>query len=90
MSPSTPDTEPQPGRLDRVLAYMALGIAALSVICMFVVLVTRWLNPATDFDAVGWQTVAAVPVIGLPIAFGLIILLLIINFVRRSRAGRNA
>lgn len=69
---------------------MALGIAALSVICMFVVLVSRWLNPGIDYTAIGWQTVAAVPVIGLPIAFGLIILLLIINFVRKARAGRNA
>lgn len=90
MSTSSPANEPQPGRLDRVLAYLSLGLVAISVISMFVVLIARWLNPATDFTTFGWQFVANLPVFGLPIAFGMIILLLIINFVRKARAGRKA
>ena len=57
---------------------------------MFVVLIARWLNPATDFSVAGWQFAANLPVFGLPIAFGMIVLLLIINFVRKARAGRKA
>ncbi|MCB1298244.1 MAG: hypothetical protein KDB08_04595 [Microthrixaceae bacterium] len=89
MSTPTPTNEPQPGPIDRLLSYVALGLVAVSIISMFVVLIARWLNPATDFDAFGWQFAANIPVFGLPIAFVLIIILLILNFVRKSRARRE-
>ena len=90
MSTPTPTNEPQPGPIDRLLSYVALGLVAVSIISMFVVLIARWLNPATDFSVAGWQFAANLPVFGLPIAFGMIVLLLIINFVRKARAGRKA
>lgn len=90
MSTPTPTNEPQPGRIDRVLAYVSLGLVAISVTAMFVVLIARWLNPATDFNTFGWQFTANLPVFGLPIAFLGIIALLIISYVRKARAGRKA
>ncbi|HPT95662.1 MAG TPA: hypothetical protein PLA13_04505 [Microbacteriaceae bacterium] len=90
MSTPSSSNDPQPGRIDRVLAFTAVGLVAVSIISMFVVLIARWLNPATDFSVAGWQFAANLPVFGLPIAFGMIVLLLIINFVRKARAGRKA
>lgn len=90
MSRSTPTNEPQPGRIDRILAFTAVTLVAISIISMFAVLIARWLDPATDFTNVGWQIAANLPVFGLPIAFIMIILLLVINFARKARSGRKA
>ena len=87
MSTSPDAPELQPGRIDRLLAFMSLGIVGASVICFFAIMIAR---PAgvTDFSVGLWPLVSIFPLIGLPIAFLLIIALLILNFVRRGRAGK--
>ncbi|MDQ2689112.1 MAG: multidrug ABC transporter ATPase [Chloroflexota bacterium] len=75
-------------RLDRILAYMALGLTALSIICFFSVILARPFG-VTDFSGGLWPTIVVLPLIALPLAFVLIIVLLIVNFVRRSRANRG-
>ena len=75
-------------RIDRVLAYMALGLTVLSVVCFFVVILARPFG-VTDFSEGLWPTIVVLPLVALPIAFVLIIALLIMNFVRRARANRG-
>jgi hypothetical protein len=74
-------------RIDRVLAYMALGLTVLSIVCFFAVILARPFG-VTDFSAGLWPTIVVLPLIALPVAFLLIVALLIMNFVRRSRANR--
>ncbi|HET8927064.1 MAG TPA: multidrug ABC transporter ATPase [Microbacterium sp.] len=75
-------------RIDRILAYMALGLTVLSIVCFFSVILARPFG-VTDYSAGLWPTIIVLPVIALPLAFVLIIALLIVNFVRRARANRN-
>jgi hypothetical protein len=76
-------------RIDRVLTYMALGLTVLSIVCFFAVILARPLG-VTDFAAGLWPTVVILPLIALPIAFLMIVALLVMSFVRRSRANKGA
>ncbi|WP_087129555.1 multidrug ABC transporter ATPase [Microbacterium esteraromaticum] len=82
-SPETPI-----GRFDRVLAYTALTLAAASIICFFAIIIgTASGMSQAAFGGGVWPFVAALPLFGLPLAFVMIITLLIISFVRKGRAG---
>lgn len=74
-------------RIDRILAFMALGLTVLSIVCFFAVILAR---PAgvVDFSQGLWPTIIIMPEIALPLAFLLIVALLVMSFVRRSRANR--
>jgi FtsH-binding integral membrane protein len=76
-------------RIDRILAYMALGLTVLSIVCFFAVILARPLG-VDDFSAGLWPLVVVLPLIALPIAFVMIVVLLIMSFVRRSRANKGA
>lgn len=89
---STQNSEPEVPirRLDRFLAFTALGIAAASVICFFAIIIGS--ATGMDQDAFGaglWPAVAAIPLYGLPLAFVLIILLLVMTFIRKGRAAKR-
>lgn len=82
--------EPRVGRLDRFLAYTALIIAAASIICFFVIIIGTSTGMSQESFGTGiWPFVAALPLYGLPLAFVMIIALLIISFVRKGRAGKK-
>jgi TRAP-type C4-dicarboxylate transport system permease small subunit len=82
--------DPPVRRIDRILAYMALGIAVLSVLCLFAIMISTAAGMQHDDYAGGaWPIVATLPLIGLPIAFVLILVLLITSIVRRGKAGRS-
>ena len=74
--------------VDRFLAFTALGLAAAAIVCFFAVIIAR---PAgvTDFSEGIWPLVVLFPAIALPLAFILIVVLLIVSFVRRARANRE-
>jgi len=74
-------------RIDRILAFMALGLTVLSIVCFFAVILAR---PAgvVDFSQGLWPTIIVMPLIALPIAFVLIVVLLVMCFVRRARANK--
>ncbi len=76
-------------RIDRILAYMALGLTILSIVCFFAVILAKPLG-VEDFSQGVWPLVVVLPLVALPIAFVMIIVLLIMSFVRRSRAGKGA
>ncbi len=76
-------------RIDRILAYMALGLTILSIVCFFAVILAKPLG-VEDFSQGVWPLVVVLPLVALPIAFVMIIVLLIMSFVRRSRASKGA
>lgn len=67
---------------------MGLGLIVVSIVCFFVVLAARPLG-VTDFTAGVWPAVVVLPLIALPVAFLLIVALLIMSFVRRARANKG-
>jgi hypothetical protein len=75
-------------RIDRILAYISLGLAVVAIGCFFAVIIAR---PAgvTDFSQGLWPLVLVFPLIALPTAFILIVVLLIMSFARRARANRG-
>ncbi|WCD91585.1 multidrug ABC transporter ATPase [Microbacterium sp. nov. GSS16] len=82
---------PQTGRLERFLAFTALALAAVSVICFFSIIIGTAVG--MDQSAFGhgiWPVVAALPLFGLPIAFLMIITLLVLSWARRGRAGSGS
>jgi hypothetical protein len=90
---STQNTEPEVPvrRLDRILAFSALGIAAASVICFFAIIIGTAVG--MDQSAFGegvWPLVAAIPFWGLPVAFAMIIALLVMSFIRKGRAASRS
>lgn len=76
-------------RIDRILAYMALGLTVVSIVCFFAIILARPLG-VTDFTVGVWPIVALLPLLALPIAFVLIIVLLVMSIVRRSRANKGS
>ena len=89
MSTRTPGPDLPVRRIDRVLAFMALGLTVLSIVCFFVVIISTSAG-VFDASAGAWLLVASFPLIALPIAFVMIVTLLIMSFVRRSRLNKGA
>ena len=88
MSAQNSEPELSIRRLDRFLAFGALGIAAASVICFFAIIIGTAVGmQQEDFGAGAWPFVAAIPYWGLPAAFLMIIALLVMSFIRKGRAA---
>jgi hypothetical protein len=78
-------------RVERSLAYMVAAIILMSIGSLFAVLVGVNSGLTGDDFAQGvWPTVVILPLIGLPIGFMLIIVLLVVSAVRRGRAAKDA
>lgn len=78
-------------RVDRILAFTALTLAALSIICFFAIIIGTAVGVNQDSFSTGiWPLVAAVPLYGLPIAFVMIIALLIMSFIRKGSAAKRS
>lgn len=77
-------------RIDRILAVMALGLTIVSIILFFVLIIaTASGMHQQDFATGLWPVVGVFPIIALPIAFLMILALLIMSFVRRARANKG-
>lgn len=86
--PATPT--PPVRRIDRVLAFGALGLAAASLLCFLGIIIgTATGMQQADFGTGAWPFIAAIPLWGLPLAFVMIITLLIMSFVRKGRAAKR-
>ncbi|MGW9184346.1 multidrug ABC transporter ATPase [Agromyces sp. NPDC055661] len=87
MSDSGPVTQ---HRAERVLAYMFVAIVGLSILAFIAVMIGTAVGAGENdgFSQGIWPLVLTLPLFGLPIAFLLLIALLIVNGVRRARAGR--
>ncbi|MGV8970550.1 MAG: multidrug ABC transporter ATPase [Microbacteriaceae bacterium] len=74
-------------RSERVLAYMILSTIAVSIIAVFTALIG--IGAGADGSSGLWPVIVILPSIGFPIAFALIVALVITSAVRRGRAARN-
>lgn len=75
-------------RIDKILAAMSLGILVLSIACFFSVIIAGAVG-VENYEAGVWPAVFFVQMYGPIVAFLLLITLLIMSFVRRSRANRQ-
>ncbi|MCI1019583.1 multidrug ABC transporter ATPase [Microbacterium sp. C5A9] len=90
MSMKSPEPDVPVRRVDRILAFTALGLAAASILCFFAIIIGTAVGmQQQDFGSGVWPLVAAVPYWGLPAAFVMIIVLLSMSFVRKGRASRS-
>jgi hypothetical protein len=90
MSMQSPEPDVPVRRVDRILAFTALGLAAASILCFFAIIIGTAVGmQQQDFGSGVWPLVAAVPYWGLPAAFVMIIVLLTMSFVRKGRASRS-
>jgi hypothetical protein len=91
MSKQTPAPEVPVRRVDRILAFTALTLAALSVICFFAIIIGSAMGMSqASFTEGLWPVVVAIPPYGLPLAFVMILALLIMSFVRKGRAAKRS
>ena len=91
MSTNSPDPDVPVRRVDRFLAFTALGLAAASIICFFAIIIGTAVGmEQRDFGAGVWPVVAAIPYWGLPAAFVMIIVLLVMSFIRKGRASSRS
>lgn len=73
------NSEKNENRVETVLAVVAASVVAVSLLAMIVALLTRL------FGGQPWAILTQLPLVGLPLAFMLIIALLITSLRRRSR-----
>ncbi|MDT0117581.1 multidrug ABC transporter ATPase [Microbacterium sp. PRF11] len=83
---STPGDDVPVRRIDRILAFMSLGLLVLSVVCFFAIIAgsSAGADTATGF----WPVVSLLILIAPPVAFGCLLAVLIMSFVRRARANK--
>lgn len=87
----TQQTPPPASRLQRILAYIIAALVIVSLVCIAAILIG---TAAGQFAAQGsgqglWPTVFFFPLVALPIAFVLIVVLIIVS-ARRNRALNRA
>jgi hypothetical protein len=75
-------------RNERIIAYMVASSLGLSLLCIIATLIGA--GAGADRSVGIWPLVTILPTVGLPIGFVLIIVLLVMSAIRRSRAARDA
>jgi hypothetical protein len=70
---------PQPSRIERSLSYAMISVIVLSVLAFIALLIAQ-----SNARGPLWEAVALLPLIGLPIAIILLVVLLILGIRRRS------
>lgn len=93
MSPSTPRTPAPSGdlpvrRIDRILAFMSLGLLLLSIVCFVAIIVAQPLG-VTDFSTGVWPAIGLTVYVAPIIAFLLLLTVLIMTFIRKARVGKG-
>ncbi|SDP00284.1 hypothetical protein SAMN04487848_2937 [Microbacterium sp. ru370.1] len=83
---STPGDDVPVRRIDRILAFMSLGLLVLSIVCFFAIIVGS--SSGADMGSGLWPTIGVIVYIAPPIAFACLLAVLIMSFVRRARANK--
>ncbi|BFM26144.1 multidrug ABC transporter ATPase [Microbacterium sp. che218] len=83
---STPGDDVPVRRIDRILAFMSLGLLVLSILCFFAIIIGS--SYGADMGSGVWPTVGLLVYIAPPIAFACLMAVLIMSFVRKGRANR--
>jgi len=74
-------------RIDRILAFMSLGLLVLSIACFFAIMIGS--SNGADMQSGLWPTTGAIVWIAPPLAFILMMAVLIMTFIRRGRANKG-
>ncbi|WP_341997855.1 multidrug ABC transporter ATPase [Microbacterium sp. LWH7-1.2] len=74
-------------RIDRILAFMSLGLLVLSIVSFFAIMIAS--ASGADMSAGIWPLVGVLVYIAPIVAFALLLAVLIMSFVRRARANRG-
>jgi hypothetical protein len=85
---STPEST---NRIESILAVMIVTVIGASLLAFVALLIGTATGAGNDdgFSEGLWPTVILMPLVGLPIGFVLVLALLIINMVRRSRGAKR-
>ncbi|WP_424446473.1 multidrug ABC transporter ATPase [Microbacterium sp. CH-015] len=77
-------------RIDRILAFMSLGLLLLSVLCFVAIMIGSASGMQhEDFDAGLWPAVGTTVYIAPILAFVLLMAVLVMTFVRKARVGKG-
>lgn len=91
MSTRNPDRTPADDvpvrRVDRILAFMSLGLIAFSVVCFFAIMIGS--ASGADMSTGVWPAVGLLVYITPVLGFLLLLAVLIMTFVRRAQANRK-
>jgi sterol desaturase/sphingolipid hydroxylase (fatty acid hydroxylase superfamily) len=78
-------------RLQRSLMYMAGSILGLGIIAIVALLIGEATLKAAIFESSPfWSVAAFLPEVAIPLGFLLFIALIVVTYVRRARAARDA
>ncbi len=87
MSTRTPGDDVPVRRIDRILAFMSLGLLLLSVLSFFAIMIGS--SMGADMAGGLWPAVGILVYIAPIVAFLLLLTVLVMSLVRRSRANRG-
>lgn len=89
MSEKTPGADLPVRRIDRILAFMSLGLLVLSLLCFLSIIFSTMAGMKHSDYATGvWPVVSLIVYIAPIVAFLLLVIVLIMTFVRRARANK--
>lgn len=74
-------------RIDRILAFMSLGLLVLSIVCFLAIIIGT--TAGADFSGGLWPAVGTIVYIAPILAFLLLVAVLVMTFVRRARANKG-
>jgi FtsH-binding integral membrane protein len=90
MSTPTPTDDVPVRRIDRILAFVSLGLLVLSVACFLSIMIATATGlDHEDFGTGIWPVIGLIVYIAPPLAFLSMIALIIMAFTRRARANRG-
>jgi hypothetical protein len=75
-------------RNERILAYMLAASIGASILAILAIIVATGAG-VRNFGEGVWPVVIMLPYVGLPIGFVLVITLLVVSGIRKSRAARD-
>ena len=88
MSTRSPGGDVPIRRIDRILAFMSLGLLALSIVCFFAIMIGS--GAGADMATGVWPAVGFTVYFAPPIAFVMLLTVLIMTLGRRARANRGS
>ncbi len=82
---------PPASSLEKLLAAMVVGIVGVSIVAFFAVIIGTALGMERDDFTQGiWPITTMLPLIGLPVGFVLVLILLFVSTKRRRQGGTGA
>ncbi len=79
----------KPSAIERILAYASVSIIVIAVLSYLTTLIVAMVAGREVLADGLWQIVTFISYVGLPVGFVLLIALLVINFSRRGKEGKE-